>query len=535
MHISSLHLENFKRFFDLKIDLTKLSSPPKLVLLIGGNGSGKSSVFDALETLATRHKSKGGLLPQVEGYYEKGEKTFKVGIQFEDSGSVKKDVSSFYGRSSLKQVPRLTRTSFGQTKFDFNNDSDRPRLYIERDERFENDVEHIVKLMIDDLFKGDGRSRSEIINSYISPINQAFGRVFSENSDKTKLEFYSFTPPVDGTTAEILFKKGASIFHYDLLSNGEKEIFNTFFNLLSRKNLYQNTIYFMDELDLHLNTQLQYNLLKEITENWIPENCQLWTASHSLGFIEYANESEMAAIIDFDDLDFDLPQTLYPQPKNNFEVFEIAISPAFMKKVFEGRRIIFAENTDTHFYNDLELKNTFFFNALDKKDVFFKSKNLNYFGLIDRDYLTDEDIEQIKKQYPNLMILHYYSIENYFYHPDNLEEYYKKQGKVFDKKAYIQKNVDIKNEKRDTILYGIDLARRGYPFFYENELDKQKKIFLENGKNIVELFRSDDFEVFYKVFSTKEYGKMLPERQNLNKTLLAQTSWFKTKIKEIVK
>ena len=57
----------------------------------------------------------------------------------------------------------------------------------------------------------------------------------------------------------------------------------------------------MDELDLHLNTQLQYNLLKEITENWIPENCQLWTASHSLGFIDYANGSEMAAIIDFDD------------------------------------------------------------------------------------------------------------------------------------------------------------------------------------------------------------------------------------------
>ena len=40
-------------------------------------------------------------------------------------------------------------------------------------------------------------------------------------------------------------------------------------------------------------------------ERWIPENSQLWTASHSLGFIDYANGSDEAAILDFDDLDFD--------------------------------------------------------------------------------------------------------------------------------------------------------------------------------------------------------------------------------------
>lgn len=535
MHISKLGLENFKRFSDLTIDLSELAIPPKLILLIGGNGSGKSSVFDAFEVMATKAKSKNGLLSQTNGYYEKEEKEFRIDVRFSGLEQNRTTNSTFYGRSSLKQVPKLTRTSFGQTKFDFENDSDRPRLYIERDERLENDIEHIVKLMIDDLFKGDGRSRSEIIDNYISPINQAFRRIFSENSDKTKLEFYSFTPPVDGTTAEVLFKKGDSIFHYDLLSNGEKEIFNTFFNLLSRKNLYQNTIYFMDELDLHLNTQLQYNLLKEITENWIPENCQLWTASHSLGFIDYANGSEMAAIIDFDDLDFDVPQILYPQPKNNFEVFEIAVSKDFMRKAFKGSKIFFAEGTDTPYYNSLEFKDTLFINAIDKKDVFLKSKNNEAFGLIDRDYLTDIDVEQIKTQYKNLRILNYYSIENYFYHPENLAEYYLKRRKGFDKELYIQKIREIKNEKKDTILYGIDLARRGYPFFNENSLEKQKQTFIENGKEIVELLRSDDFEVFYKVFPAKDYGKTLSERQNLSKIDLAQTKWFKAKIQELIK
>ena len=49
MYIQELHLKNFKRFTDLKIDLSELPSPPQLVLLIGANGSGKSSVFDAFE------------------------------------------------------------------------------------------------------------------------------------------------------------------------------------------------------------------------------------------------------------------------------------------------------------------------------------------------------------------------------------------------------------------------------------------------------------------------------------------------------
>ena len=50
MNVSELHLRNFKRFTDLKIDLS--ACPAKLVLLIGANGSGKSSIFDAIEYLS---------------------------------------------------------------------------------------------------------------------------------------------------------------------------------------------------------------------------------------------------------------------------------------------------------------------------------------------------------------------------------------------------------------------------------------------------------------------------------------------------
>ena len=54
MRIKSIELKNFKRFTDLRID--HIPESAKLVLLIGSNGSGKSSVFDAFE-LANSHSS----------------------------------------------------------------------------------------------------------------------------------------------------------------------------------------------------------------------------------------------------------------------------------------------------------------------------------------------------------------------------------------------------------------------------------------------------------------------------------------------
>ena len=46
MKIKSIKLKNFKRFTDLTI--TEIPETSKLVVMIGPNGCGKSSVFDAL-------------------------------------------------------------------------------------------------------------------------------------------------------------------------------------------------------------------------------------------------------------------------------------------------------------------------------------------------------------------------------------------------------------------------------------------------------------------------------------------------------
>jgi AAA15 family ATPase/GTPase len=543
MKIKKLQLKNFKRFTDLT--LQNIPDNAKLVLLIGSNGSGKSSVFDAFEAINKNLKleKKSNPVKDIEEsrYYKKDKsKPFLINFfadnhqneQFisVNSSSLANTGNSFYGRSAVRYFPRLERTFIG-TPIKVAEDSDRPKYYIDKDNRFETDIDLLLSLILKKVFN---ERNIKDIEKFIERVNESLLRIF-RSTNYNQLQLINFETPAEGNPAQLIFKKGSVEIYYDLLSAGEKEIIILLINLYVRSPYFTDTLYFFDEIDTHLNTQLQYSLLKEIVENWIPDNCQLWTASHSLGFIQYANDYENGCILDFDDLDFDKKQVLSPQPKNSMEIFEIAVSKSFIDQVVQGRKIIFSENTDTPFYNDLTLKDTLFFVASDKMEVFQKAKNLRQSGLIDRDYLSDLEVTQLKKDYPFLYILPYYSFENLIYHPDNLTEYYLEKGMPFDKAAYVNKLVDIKNKEKDYWLMGIVGARNGYPFYKENENSKKLKEFKESSRDIVDLLKSDDLESFYKVFPAKDYGKQLPERQNLSASELSKTNWFKTQIEKTIK
>ena len=319
MNVETLRLKNFKRFTDLKIDLSSSAGPAKLVLLIGANGSGKSSVFDAFECLSG--PSKGTSVgDQYRNYVDKNEHedvsvrcSFGGGIVIHRSNhgevastSPNWGAQAFYGRSSLRTVPELRYRH--EDEIEVASDSDRPQRSIDQDTRFETDIAQITERILREVW-GE-RFDAEIMKArFVDPINDALARVFS-NGAATNLRLVRMIPALQGKPPDIRFRKGRSDIHYDLLSSGEKEVFNILVNLFSRREHFANTIYFIDELDVHLHTRLQYALLQEIVEHWIPDHSQLWTASHSLGFIDYANSSDEATVIDFDDLDFDQCQVL---------------------------------------------------------------------------------------------------------------------------------------------------------------------------------------------------------------------------------
>ena len=536
MKIRNLQIKNFKRFTDLTIDL---SNEPKLVLLIGTNGCGKSGVFDAFELISEYcSKKKEKTKERDYTYYRKNNEPALISLEFDNKQSSRVNVlqdritakgvslslANFYGRSAIRYLPRITRTVLGET-INVASNPDKPDYYIDVDVRFENDIDIVIKQLVDQVFKGLYNNVEELekIRVFLNNLNAAFTRVFGENP-ATSLKFMRPVTPADGETSQLIFAKGISEIPYDLLSSGEKEVVNILLNLFVRTPFYQDTIYYFDELDAHLNTALQYNLLKEITENWIPNNCQIWTATHSLGFIQYAKQSAEAAVIDFDNLNFDEPQILTHQQTS--EVFDIAVPKQALPVLFKDKRLVFCENQNAALLNSLGMADTLFLGDIDKSTIMLRVEQENtIFGLIDRDYLSDNERETLQKKYPNIFILDYYCFENYVYHPQNLKELYAD----FDVEKYMQNITDEKNDLKNRIIQKLDNDRNSYIFYKKGFLNHKTEDF-DAVKGMIE---SDDFEVFYKVFRMNNRGDIC-KIHNLNTEKLVVTEWFKNKIKTIL-
>ncbi len=298
-------------------------------------------------------------------------------------------------------------------------------------------------------------------------------------------------------------------------------------NFIVRKDYYDDAIIFIDEMDCHLNTSLQYRLLEEIVNVWIPSNAQLWTASHALGFIDYARKSEQAAIIDFDLRDFDAPQTLLPESKESLDVYDIAIPKAMLFDILNNKRLIFCENKNDEYYNLLKIPDAIFVGKNNATDIFLTVKrDPRGESLRDRDFISDTEINKLKKLYSKHHILQYYCFENYLYHPDNFEELVLTG---FDKNEYIQNITEQKNNKLRYILSSLDSSRQRYEEF------KTDNIKDGDSNSIADDLSSDDFEAFYKYFSMKKwFTAELLAGFNLTQEKLVSTNWFRNKIESII-
>ena len=535
MNIEALHLKNFKRFSDLRIDLSALDAPPKLVLLIGANGSGKSSIFDAFEYLSGPAK---GLRDYYLDYFKKHTDadmsvgcTLGGGVKVQRTNNEQANASAgwdgrsaFYGRSSLRTVPELS----GQTRapMDLTKDADRPQRFIEQDTRFATDVSQITENILHEVW-GEPFDSDTMRARFTDPINEALERIFS-SSLATDLRLRKLIPALSGKPPDIRFQKGGSEVHYDLLSSGEKEVFNIILNLFTRREHFPNAIYFIDELDVHLHTSLQYALVKEIVERWIPENSQLWTASHSLGFIDYANGSDDAAILDFDDLDFDQPQTLQPAAKSE-HIFDIAVPRSSALKVFPNKHLIICENKDARLYNAIDLARALFIGARDKNSVVMQTRGSDeFFGLIDRDFLGTEEIAEIRRRQANLNVLSYYALENYLYHPANIAEL---NPTGHDDAAYRAALNNQMATVRDRLLVNLRGSRGSYEIIQELSRELKERAIQE----LEQATASSDFETFYPFLDMK---KNRPTAYlaglNLRPIELASTHWMRDAIAGVI-
>ena len=308
MRISSIKLKNFKRFTDLHI--SEIPKSAKLVVVVGPNGCGKSSLFDAM---LNWYRLQVGLGVHGDKLYiqkhtaDSFEWRQSVEITLHDNAPVKKGM--LYLRTAYRNDP------------DFSvNDISRPSdpshsLRIERAIDTDQAVSDNYRRLIYDTMSGvyaeanDEKTIRSLREELIGGIHESMMRVFGD------LFLNNVSDPLGEGT--FYFQKGSvKSYHYKNLSGGEKAAFDLLLDLHVKRRYFSDTIYCIDELETHLHTRVQGALVKELVKI-LPEPCQLWVTTHSLGVLRAAQEliaddPTSVSLIDFEGVDLDVPSQLTP-------------------------------------------------------------------------------------------------------------------------------------------------------------------------------------------------------------------------------
>jgi len=312
MKIRQIQLRNFKRFSDTTI--TAIPETARLVVLVGPNGCGKSSLIDAAQTWrsrnwdATYHQKQVPGVPQ-SSWSQAVTLTFH-GPQPEADSQRRKSV---YARSAYRneadfQLDGLQRVGPALAE-------NRINRLIENDQAVGLNYRRLVSQGLEDVYeRADGElTMSQFRERSIGEIRDAMQRLFPG------LVLNSLGNPLSQGTFR--FDKGESkAFPYKNLSGGEKAAFDLILDIMIKRREYDDTVYFIDEPEAHMSPALQSTLLDELFRA-VPETSQLWLATHSIGMMRRARalaQQHPGAVVflDFDVADFDLPQSIRPIEPN---------------------------------------------------------------------------------------------------------------------------------------------------------------------------------------------------------------------------
>jgi predicted ATPase len=313
MKIKAIHLRKFRRFSDLTIDDLPEA---KLVVMAGPNGSGKTSLLDAF---AVHRRTVGSWGVGWEPAYHSRDKDQpnwtgnQVEIQFHGPTSGRK---TYYLRSAYRNESDFKLNNLARQ--DDPVDQLRVNRMIDQDSSVSQNFQMLASNALEDAFdRYDGSmSLADFREGAIGDIKRSVGRLFPDLQMNTL-----GNPLAEGT---FRFTKGdADGFSYMNLSGGEKAAFDLLLDLVVKSRTFDDTVYAIDEPETHMNSRLQGALLGELYD-LIPENSQLWIATHSIGMMRKALEIHRAnpgqvVFLDFEGHDYDQPVTMRPvQPNRAF-------------------------------------------------------------------------------------------------------------------------------------------------------------------------------------------------------------------------
>src|SRR3989338_8049513 len=259
MRIKTIQLKHFKRFDDLTIELG--DDPKKIIALVGPNGCGKSSIFDAFEEKQKDYKGARSsqppsffsklffyLLPEKKSeHYNKSE---AIKITAKDDAQFNK--KSFYIRSPYRFTAKLKADNIRSLP-DIIEDQNRPSSSIDIDARLQENYERLLGRAWYEYQHGT-KSGQEMRQELIGRINQVLESIVD-------IKITDLGDVVAGK-GQLFFEKGSSKdFPYENLSSGEKEVVDLILDLVVKTPEFNETVYCIDEPELHLNTAIQRKLL----------------------------------------------------------------------------------------------------------------------------------------------------------------------------------------------------------------------------------------------------------------------------------
>lgn len=346
MRIKQIQINDFKRFTNLQI--TNLPNSAKLVVLVGPNGSGKTSLFEAFNHF---YRLTGYSTIGKEDYFSKkdsptkgsGWHNNKVKIEFHDTFDTKQIKDKFYFRTAYRNEPDFTVNSLNNQKDP--TESSKFETLSGNDLTVSENYQRLISQTLAGVFNSTNNRKTveQYREELIGEIKQSLKNVFDD------LTLSSIGDPL--SNGSFYFEKGNSKdFHYKNLSAGEKSAFDLLLDLIIKSKYYSNTIFCIDEPEAHMHTRLQSKLLAELYR-LIPDHSQLWISTHSIGMLKQAEELELAnpnsvTFLDFDNRDFDSEEVITPTKISKSiwnRFFELALSD--FSKLISPRQIVFCEGT----------------------------------------------------------------------------------------------------------------------------------------------------------------------------------------------
>ncbi len=354
MRIKKVELKDFKRFTHLTVD--NIPQAAKLVVLVGPNGSGKTSFLEAMnhyykfsgyQNMGDYHYlSKTGNENdyQHNEWFSLAPKT--VDIDFYDASFPKTFGQSnikghFYFRSAYRNEPDFQMDAMKRQSDP--TQSIRLQTLIENDQAVSANYQRLIANTISGIFDDANKKKSvEALREELTgKIQAAIERVFGD------LQFSSVGEPLKN--GSFYFTKGTvKNFQYRNLSAGEKSAFDLILDMVIQSKYYPDAVYCIDEPEAHMHTRLQGKVLRELYQ-LIPQSSQLWLSTHSIGMLQEAEDIEKdnpgtVVFIDFDGRDFDSDEIIRPAQigKAVLEKFyELAFGD--FAKLMLPKKIVFCE------------------------------------------------------------------------------------------------------------------------------------------------------------------------------------------------